>query len=72
MCKDISQKVWCGRQLLLAIKPVFINDMLRIHYTEDDTITQSGNKTARKNSDGHALLVRVVICNEWKWFFTFT
>lgn len=43
--------------------------MLRIYYTEDDTITQSGNKTAQKNSDGHALLVRVVICNEWKWFF---
>lgn len=45
-------------------KTRFVNDVLRIYYTEANSITQA---SAEKNADGLALWAREVLCSEWRW-----
>lgn len=51
-------------------KTRFVNEALRIYYTEDDSISNSAVvQGAAKHAEGHALWAREVLCNEWRWFF---
>jgi glycosyltransferase involved in cell wall biosynthesis len=59
--------VWSA--IASSYKTRFVNDVLRIYHTEVYSISQRGIINVQKNSDGHALWAREVLCNEWKWFF---
>lgn len=56
--------VWSA--IARSYKTRFINDALRIYYTETDSITQT---PAGKNADGLALWTREELCNNLQWFY---
>lgn len=47
-------------------KTRFVNDVLRVYHTGDDSITAQSR--ADRNADGQALWAREALCNEWRWF----